>query len=214
MAWWRRSPSEGPDGDREDEVPSPVARSRPKDWPEGLPWDGSVADHVPGTGVETDRSGPGSDPEPEPEPEEPEPELHPRQHWALIGTVVGLWVVVMAVLGVHWWDFERHGPWLTPLTPIAFAGALEGALIARRPELDRHHDPDEPLRRRRRAHELGDRARPYWAREGYDATQQEGVGGAGAAGEETATGGAATSGRATAIGASSPEDATAARRDA
>jgi hypothetical protein len=103
----------------------------------------------------------------------PEPELHPRAHWGLIAATVAVWIGAMTLLHVHWWDFDRHGPWLTPLTPFLLAGALEGLLIRFRPEWNRHHDPDAPAKARRGAEALGERARPYWAREGYVADRLE-----------------------------------------
>lgn len=108
----------------------------------------------------------------------PDPQLHPRGHWGLIAATVAVWIALMALLGVHWWDVDRHGPWLTPVTPFVLAGALEGVVLRFRPDLNRHGDGDA-ARALRGAAAIGDRARPYWAREGTGA-DEAGPGAAGA----------------------------------
>jgi hypothetical protein len=97
----------------------------------------------------------------------PDPMLLRPQRWALMGILVGLWAVAMAILDVHWWDFDEHGPWLTPLTPIVLTSAVERIVMHHRPDWNRHLEAEDRLaaRSRLRASQLGDRARPYWARE-------------------------------------------------
>jgi len=95
-----------------------------------------------------------------------DPKLRRSRRVAVFGGVFAVWALAMLAFDVHWWNFDDHGPWLTPLTPLLLGGAVEQALLRRWPEWDRDHDPAVVPDRRRGAEALGERARPYWAREG------------------------------------------------
>ncbi|CAB4929926.1 unannotated protein [freshwater metagenome] len=111
----------------------------------------------------------------EPAEDEADEPLLPRSRRAvLFAGILGVWALAMLVLDVRWWNFEEHGPWLTPLTPLVLGGAVEQALLRRRPEWARDHDAEEAGRPRRGAEALGERARPSWAREGATIPLDEG----------------------------------------
>jgi hypothetical protein len=61
-----------------------------------------------------------------------------------------------------WWEFE-HGPLVSIVTPVLAGRLVERLVLRRRPDWNRHEDAEVVHARRRP--ELGERARPYWARE-------------------------------------------------
>lgn len=79
-----------------------------------------------------------------------------------------VWALAMLAFGVSWWDFEEHGPWLTPIAPLLLAGAAERAVLRGWPEWERDHEPDADAGPTDAVGRMGDRVRPAWAREDAD----------------------------------------------
>jgi hypothetical protein len=108
--------------------------------------------------------------------DEPDPALHTRPRIAVYAATAAVWLVVVTVLHLHWWTFERS-LFLSIFAPFLLGRVVERVILRARPELNRHRAEEEAVRRRSRqkAAELGERARPYWAREGAEALEAPGA---------------------------------------
>jgi hypothetical protein len=152
MAWFVWPPSPDPDDYRERgrwEREHPIARG----------------DREPGAAP--------SDADDEEADDGPDPDLRTRPKILVYLGTIAVWLPVVTALHLHWWTFER-GLFASVFAPFLLAGGVERVVLRLRPDLDRHHDPDALVRGRRAAAQLGDRARPYWARDGRDGAAGEG----------------------------------------
>lgn len=102
--------------------------------------------------------------------DEPDPALHTKPRIAVYAATAAVWLGVVTVLHLHWWTFERS-LFVSIFAPFLLGRLVERLILRARPELNRHRAEEEAVLRRSRqkAAELGERARPYWAREAADA---------------------------------------------
>ena len=102
----------------------------------------------------------------------PDPALHTRPRIAVYAATAVVWLGVVTVLHLQWWTFERS-LFVSIFAPFLLGRVVERVILKARPELNRHRTEEEAVRRRSRqkAAELGERARPYWAREGAEALE-------------------------------------------
>jgi hypothetical protein len=107
------------------------------------------------------------DPAADEDDDEPDPALPTRPRIAVYAATAAVWLGVVTVLHLHWWTFERS-LFLSVFAPFLMGRLVERVILRARPDLNRHRAEEEAVRRRSRqkAAELGERARPYWAREG------------------------------------------------
>jgi hypothetical protein len=112
------------------------------------------------------------DPADDEDADEPDPALHTKPRIAVYAATAAVWLGVVTVLHLHWWTFERSLV-LSIFAPFLLGRLVERLILRARPELNRHRSEEEAVRRRsrRKAAELGERARSYWAREGAEALE-------------------------------------------
>ncbi|WP_022928017.1 hypothetical protein [Patulibacter americanus] len=102
----------------------------------------------------------------------PDPALHTKPRIAVYAATAAVWLGLVTVLHLQWWTFERS-LFVSIFAPFLLGRVVERVILKARPDLNRHRAVEEAVQRRSRqkAAELGERAQPYWAREGADAIE-------------------------------------------